>query len=494
MKTYGPRRNASQRSITAAIGALCTSLLTSVSALELPTPMANGDAAASPNATPRQQELAQFQLPPATPGEVQPAVLPQRIPYQYSIGSESEILYFRDKDLNNSVRDTSLILRPQLKGKFAYRPTDWLTVTLEMIVEKDFAVHEERSIVLPNGNIQTPPQRSASFLINEAYVTIRGATDPFEFNFGRRNYEDPRHWLYDTSLDIASVTVKHEHLRVEVFAGREKTVNLDLHQKEVKDRINTSALIATYRGIENALVTGYMLERNDRSQLEGKPLHLGVGAQGAPTDKFSYWSQLAWVRGKDESLKKLSAYAVDFGGTYRFTDVRFNPSVTLGYAYGTGDDNPNDGTNHEFRQTGLQTNEGRFGGVSKFKVFGEALDPELSNVKILTVGVGFRPAATVFVDLVYHRYLLHKISDSIRNSALTAQMNQDDAQLSRNAGRAMDMVLGFRNLFGIRRLGLDLRAGVFYPGKAFRNENIGSDSTTFRNANKGISATFKFWY
>jgi alginate production protein len=403
-------------------------------------------------------------------------------------------LFFRNKDLDSRVRDTSLILRPQVKGKFVYRPTDWLTTTLEMIIEKDFAVHEEKSILLPNGNIQTPPQRSASALINEAFVTIRGVTDPFELNLGRRNYEDARHWLYDASMDIASVSYKQDSFRVEVFAGREKALNLDLHQKEVKDRINTSAVIATYRGFENATVVAYLLDRNDRAQQEGRPLHLGIGAQGAPSDRFSYWTQLAFVRGKDEAAKKLSGYAVDLGGTYRFPDLALKPSLTLGYAFGTGEDNPNGNRNHEFRQTGLQTNEARFSGVSKFKVFGEALDPELSNLQVFTMGVGFRPASAVFVDLVYHRYRLDKIADSIRNSALTAQMNQDDTQLSKNVGSALDIVVGFRNMFGVRRLGLDVRAGLFYPGKAFRNENTATNPPTFRKADKGVSVIFKFWY
>ncbi len=72
-------------------------------------------------------------------------------------------------------------------------------------------------------------------------------------------------------------------------------------------------------------------------------------------------------------------------------------------------------------------------------------------------------------------------------------MNQDDTQLSKNVGRALDIVLGFRNLLGVRRLGMDLRAGLFLPGKAFRNENIGNDPT-FRKADRAISVVLKFWY
>ena len=172
----------------------------------------------------------------------------------------------------------------------------------------------------------------------------------------------------------------------------------------------------------------------------------------------------------------------------------------MGYAYGTGDDNPNDSKNHEFRQTGLQSNEARFSGVSNFKVYGEALDPELSNLRILTAGIGFRPASNVFVDLVYHRYRLNRLADGVRGSSLTAQMNQDDTQLSKKVGSGLDIVIGFRNLFGLRRLGLDLRAGLFFPKGAYRIEEkfidpeTGDEKSSFRKPNKGVSFIAKLWY
>ena len=163
------------------------------------------------------------------------------------------------------------------------------------------------------------------------------------------------------------------------------------------------------------------------------------------------------------------------------------------FAFGSGDD-PNTGTNTEFRQTGLQSNEARFAGVSEFKTYGEALDPELSNLKILTVGLGFRPAPDVSLDFVYHHYWLDELADEIRNSALTAQMNQVDTRLSKDVGNAFDVVLGVRSLFGVRRLGLDLRAGWFFPGSAFLRNDGDEVNPNLRDAEDGFGIVTKFWW
>src|SRR6058998_1637039 len=92
----------------------------------------------------------------------------------------------------------------------------------------------------------------------------------------------------------------------------------------------------------------------------------------------------------------------------RLTDTMWAPRIgspgsrsrraSLSAMRSSGDESPNDRHNNQFRQSGLHTNETRFGGLSKFKIYGEALDPELSNIEIFTAGVGFRPFSNVFVD------------------------------------------------------------------------------------------------
>ncbi len=62
-------------------------------------------------------------------------------------------------------------------------------------------------------------------------------------------------------------------------------------------------------------------------------------------------------------------------------------------------------------------------------------------------------------------------------------MNQVDTDHSKKVGSEVDIIIGFRNLFGFRRLGFEVRGGVFFPGNAFRYEESGE----IRKADKSIS-------
>src|SRR6266513_6368685 len=451
--------------------------------------------------------LAQFQLPPRAPGGdtssqsdgatsrhrlpgTLPWELPQRLNSQYSIGSESEVTYLRDPDLNKKVRDNSQIAKPQLNGMIVYRPTDWLVTTLELILEKEIPVHQESSVTLPTGETVLAPKRNSALLVDQGYVTVRGITAPFEFNFGRRNYEDERHWLYDTSMDVASVVLRQGSFRVEALHGREVAWDWDLIGRQATDRIDKSMVYADYRGIEDGKLSGYTIVRRDRARLEGQPRLMGVRAYGTPSEELSYWAELAYLGGRDERARPFAGRAVDVGYTYRYPDPPMN--VSAGYAFGSGD--AGGSRNTEFRQSGLQSNEARFAGAAKFKYYGEVLDPELSNVHIITAGFGFRPVPTISVDLLIHHYRLDKTAAAIRGSAVTAQMNQDDKQLSKDVGREFDVVIGIRNLFGVQRLGLDLRAGWFSPGNAYRLEEGDPNNPTFSRNDRGVSVIAKIWY
>ena len=134
--------------------------------------------------------------------------------------------------------------------------------------------------------------------------------------------------------------------------------------------------------------------------------------------------------------------------------------------------------------------------MSKFKIYGEALDPELSNIEIFTAGVGFRPFSNVFVDVVWHRYRLDEFAQSLSNSALTAEMNQVDPlrPRSKDVGSGLDLVIGFRRLFGLRRLGLDVRMGWFYPGQAFLRNQGDEEAPVIRRADQAMSVIAKFWW
>lgn len=448
--------------------------------------------------------LAQFQLPrraPPSTSEEQVASprypyrpLVQHLKYEYAIGTESPMEYRRNSDLNGQVSDNVLIVTPQLNGLVIYRPTDWLVGTLELVLEKEYAVQAPAVITLPSGEQIFPKNQPTSLLVDQGFVTVKRVTEPFELHAGRRNYEDERHWLYDTSLDMGSVELKLRSFRVEATGGREALWDLDFGTNQVKDRIDTYMLYAEYRGIEDTKLAAYAIRRHDRTRGEGRKLNLGVRALGNPSDRFKYWVELGLLRGRDEESREFRGRALDIGATYTLKGYSFYPSFTVSYAYGSGDSNPDDNVNKEFRQTGMESNEEKWAGVAKFKYYGEALDPQLSNLKIFTVGFGFRPARSVTVDLVYHWYRLDAVAEEVPNSPITAIMNQNEARPSKDVGRGFDVVIGIRNVFGVRRLGIDLRAGWFYPGDAYQIAEGDPDDPTFRRADKGVGVVAKLWY
>jgi alginate production protein len=123
------------------------------------------------------------------------------------------------------------------------------------------------------------------------------------------------------------------------------------------------------------------------------------------------------------------------------------------------------------------------------------LDSELSNLKIMTLGLGARLHPGLSVDLIYHHYQLDKPATEIRNWGLTAQMNTLPGAQSKDLGQEVDLVLGFRGLFDVRRLGLDLRIGRFFPGAAFRlADSSKPNNPAGRGANKGLSVVAKIRY
>lgn len=434
--------------------------------------------------------LSQFELPKsagsAASAPVQPA---SRLSFAYSYGMESPLTYRRDNDLDEGLRDNSLVFKTKVFGTVIYRPVDWLTATLEMKLGREYPLSEEPQVTLPSGEVRFAQKRSPTLLVEQVLLTARKA--PWEFNLGRRNYEDDRHWLFDGSIDVASLTYRHENVRVEAMVGRDVLWSLDLLQKATKQPTEMFMLYGDYRGFDGHLLGGYVIRRHDLSGGDGQPVWFGLRASGKPTANFSYWSEAVLMRGNDESGRRLRAHALDLGMTWRFDTLPRDPNVTLAYAMGSGDRNAGSGVNTEFRQTGLHSNEARYIGLAKFKAYGEMLDPDLSNIRIVTVGVGARLAPGISADLVYHRYRLDAVASEIRNWGLTAQMNTVPGQESRDLGQALDLVIGFRGMFGVKRLGLDLRAGKFFPGNALRRSDGG---TQVVSANPGISVVAKFRY
>ena len=113
-----------------------------------------------------------------------------------------------------------------------------------------------------------------------------------------------------------------------------------------------------------------------------------------------------------------------------------------------------------FRQTGLQSNEAEFNGVTSFKYYGEVFDPELSNLSIVTAGAGVKPSEGSSIDLVYHYYHQNHASNGLAENGLDAEPDGGSNAL----GHGLDLVIGYHE---IEPMNAELVLGAFFPGAAF---------------------------
>lgn len=381
--------------------------------------------------------------PPETKNQLTPSLFwGGRLELEYNVA--------RNFDLNGNRDDRTILLVPDLRLALSYQPTRDFQAFISAELLRQFALDEPRS-----------RNRDWSLEVKQAYLLFRNVVqDRLDVGLGRQRFKDDREWVYDADLDALRFLLRAGEWTVDVSASREAYLEEDLLQADSEeDQNNYIVYLKRPLGSRRSLAAYWLLRDHDSSAGES-PIFWGVHATGDITPSLDYWLEAAVVRGRD-GPNKIRGWGGDLGGTWRF-DLPLRPNVTLGYAYGSGDENPNDGTDGNFRQTGLNDNNARFAGVTKFKYYGEMFQPELSNMHIFTAGVGLRPISRTSVDLVYHWYEQDEARNRIRDSDLAARPNG----LSRKLGSEIDLVVGYRGK-GDPKLALELVMGYFMPGAAF---------------------------
>jgi hypothetical protein len=282
---------------------------------------------------------------------------------------------------------------------------------------------------------------------------------------GRQKLFEKRRWYYDNrNLDAVRMFGERGRMAFQVSVSRD--LFDETRNQRDQDATNRIAELRWDLGHEVALQAFY-LDRDDRTALHDSPEILGLRVLGDPGSHLEFWADLAHEGGTRDRLdsttgeivaRDIHAYALDVGVTYR-PRVALDPSFTASFALGSGDNRLN-GADGTFRQSGLQRNRGSLNGVVSFHYYGEVLDPELTNLRIQTLGVGLRPGQPVSVDVVFHRYRQDVPAPRIENADLDA----DPSGLDPHLGREWDLVVGYepRQEFELR-----LTGGYFQPGSAF---------------------------
>jgi alginate production protein len=366
--------------------------------------------------------------------------------------------YRKNLDLDDRPDNDASAIAPELSLAFSWDPDPRFQAFLNVVISKTAVWKIEADA--------SPPSEDVALELQEAFVLLRSLPGGLSLQVGRQRFEDERQWLYDEELDAARLWLHRGALTAELSVSRDGLVKKDLLSSAKRDEINNYVLFAGYRLLADLTIEAYGIVRDDQAASRSRPVFLGVRSRGEPIEDLDYWFDLGYAGGRDGS-SRIRGWGIDLGAIYEW-QVGPKPALTLGFAFGSGDPNPGDGTDRSFRQTGLQDNESDFGGATDFKYYGEVLDPELSNLLIFTVGVGIRPSDKVSLDLVYHDYLQQRASTTLRDAGIDAE----PSGRRRRLGSAVDLILGLQEIYD--RLEVKAVVGHFSPGAAFPDRNGGA--------------------
>lgn len=382
-----------------------------------------------------------FEAPPETRFHVNPFL---------SFGEEVKVesIWDTDFDLDTATTDDQMIVTPTVALAVSFMPHPNLEAFLNVELTQDL------TLVGPD----EPPSR-VQFTLKKAFVTLTDVLGSrVDLQIGRQTFEDDRKWLIDEELDAVRVWSHWSALTLEVSVSRRGLVRRDVFNVEAPERIINYLLMGRMSLTPAHTVATYLLFRDDRAATRESCLFLGLHAHGAFREIASYWLEFAHVRGR-EGLRTLRGYGVDLGMTFH-VPLPWQPALTVGVAFGSGDTDATGDVDRSFRQTGLHGNEGKWAGVAKFKYYGELLDPELSNLLIVTGGIGLRPTRASSLDLVAHAYVQHAAAQQLRGASL----DMHPTGHSRELGREIDLIVGYAYQRQVKARWI---LGVFFPGQAY---------------------------
>jgi len=314
---------------------------------------------------------------------------------------------------------------------------------------------------------------------------------------GRQNFSDEREWWWDEDMDGVRLFYNAHPWSTELALTEPlaRTSSLEEGIDPEERRVRRTLARVRWDWSYKQRVEAYFLAQDDRSggarvgttvdseqedENDATLRWFGLRAIGYPDlggfGKSAYWLDTAVVWG-DEALidyedagddlsrvneveqRRVRGWGADLGLSLTLR-LPGKPTLSAGYAYGSGDAEPDDDTDRAFRQTGLNDNENRFAGENRFRYYGELLRPELSNLEISTLSLGFHFLDNSSVELAYHRYRQVESAAFLRDARLDLDPNGADPDI----GRELDVVFGIDEW---QHLALEAVAAVFEAGPAY---------------------------
>ena len=321
----------------------------------------------------------------------------------------------------------------------------------------------------------------------------------YQLEFGRIEYSDERQWWWDEYLDTIRMQFDLNDIEFMLATGsqqgRERSSD-DFIDPQEEDISRVLARINWKLGTDQR-VSFYYLSQEDESALylvsdtiaenrvdesDADLRWFGLAYQGAleadsigaidwrigyaklSGDEIVYdisdpVANIVTVDDIDSFDIDASAYELSFEWQPTWVD---DVSIFYVYAAGSGDANQGDSKIDSFRQSGLHNNE------ADFLYYGELFQPEVSNIKIHSLGISLGAIDNLDVSLLLHDYRQDEADSEMRDVAIDLDPNG----LSRDLGSEIDLIAVYELDNGLE---LEFVTAVFEAGAAY-GANAGSKS------------------
>ena len=402
----------------------------------------------------------------------------------WEIGGEYEAIFDFRKNfaLDKSNRDDLFRFDQEFELRWAYSYSDWIAVLLEA---KVLGEHE----LYTGGGAR---RSEVDLERGETWVRFDQLLGhDLALKVGRQNFEEPRRWWWDDDLDAVSLRYRGRWGFLQFGVGQElprKSLLEDWSEPENQDVFRLLGRV-NWRYVKNHGLDLFLLYHQDRSSTPSVGASLredrvdpsdarlwwgGIRAAGrtpqAALGDLSYWADGAAVFGREKLLEfdeapgnrevvtarrsqPVQGWAIDIGARWE-SQFPGQPLFTLGYAVGSGDKRPDQGIDHSFRQTGLQSND------EEFRTYGELLRPELSNLSVPVFAVQFLVLSKSYVEFAYRHFRQIHAIPFVRDGRMEAEPNGTDKNLGQE-WMLYGLLKEWKNI-EIELVGAAFRAGNAY--------------------------------